>query len=77
LEQLASSITYLDIMNNGITDEGSKSIIKLKKLTHLYIGWNKLTYLGVRWVMKDLRCLEALDARFNILNNEDKEKIKS
>jgi hypothetical protein len=52
-------------MNNTITDEGSKSILKLKKLTHLYIGWNKLTYLGVRWIIKDLKCLEALDARLN------------
>jgi hypothetical protein len=52
-------------MNNMITDDGTKSIIKLKKLTHLYIGWNKLTYLGVRWIIRDLKLLEALDGRFN------------
>lgn len=52
-----------------ITDEGTKVIIKLKKLTHLYIGWNKLGYLGVRWLIKDLGMLEALDARLNQLNN--------
>jgi hypothetical protein len=42
----------------------------------LYIGWNKLTYLGVRWLIKDLNSLEALDARLNVLNNDDKEKVR-
>lgn len=60
-----------------VSDEGAKIIIKLKKLTHLYIGWNKLTYLGVRWLIKDLSSLDALDARLNQLNNEDKEKVRA
>lgn len=63
---------YLDITNNSLTDEGAKDITELKKLTHLYIGWNKLTGLGVRWIMKDLKFLEALDVRFNTIDKDDK-----
>lgn len=77
LANLVENLTYLDIMNNLITDEGAKTIILLKKLSHLYIGWNKLTYLGVRWIIKDLNSLEALDARLNQLNNDDKEKVRA
>lgn len=71
-----TNLSYLDISNNQVTDEAAKIIIKLTKLTHLYIGWNKLSYLGVRWLIKDL-ALDALDARYNSLSNEDKEKVKA
>jgi hypothetical protein len=35
-----------------------------------------LTYLGVRWIIKDL-ALDTLDTRYNQLSNEEKEKIKN
>ena len=72
MTSLTDNLTYLDIMSNLITDEGVKTIVLLKKLSHLYIGWNKLTCLGVRWIIKDLSHLDALDARLNQLSNDDK-----
>lgn len=62
--------------NNQITDEGTKSIIKLKKLNHLYLMSNQITKLGVGWLMKDLQC-QVLDVRFNSLQNEDKEPLRA
>lgn len=71
------NLFYLDITNNQLTDEGTKDIGRLKKLTHLYIGWNKVTHIGARWLIKDLTSLQALDLRFNAVDKEEKEKIKS
>jgi hypothetical protein len=54
-----------------------KSILKLGKMTHLYISSNKLTAMSVKWTLKDLKEIMVFDVRFNCVENIEKEGIRA
>ena len=51
------NLLYLDLTTNQVTDEGVRSLLDLKKLTHLYMMTNRLTEDSVHMVYGGLPTL--------------------
>jgi len=67
----------LDLTTNLVTDEGVRSLLELKKLTHLYLMSNRLTEASVFMVYASLPLVVVLDVRFNINDPTKKEEVRA
>ena len=71
------ALVYLDLTTNQITDKGVSSLLCLTKLTHLYMMANRVTADEVYRMFQQLKCLEVLDVRFNVQEQDKKDAMRA
>lgn len=66
----------MDITSNQISEKGGLLIAECVGLNNLYLSHNRITVACVRKYL-ELKELKVLDLRFNEINAEEKEELRS